>query len=43
MIVVSADASPKTARELLDAGVVRYLTKPVDAVALYEAIVAATM
>jgi CheY-like chemotaxis protein len=43
VIVVSADASPKTAAELLDAGVVRYLTKPVDAVALYEAIVAATM
>ena len=42
VIVVSADASPKTANELLDAGVVRYLTKPVDAVALYEAIVAAT-
>jgi len=42
VIVVSADASPKTARELLDAGVVTYLTKPVDAVALYEAIVAAT-
>ena len=42
VIVVSADASPKTADELLDAGVARYLTKPVDAVALYEAIVAAT-
>jgi PAS domain S-box-containing protein len=42
VIVVTADASPKTAAELLDAGVAQYLTKPVDAVALYEAIVAAT-
>ena len=42
VIVVTADASPATAAELLDAGVARYLTKPVDAVALYEAIVAAT-
>jgi signal transduction histidine kinase/CheY-like chemotaxis protein len=43
VIVVTADASQATANELLEAGVVRYLTKPVDAVALYEAIVAATL
>jgi len=41
VIVVTADASPKTASALLDAGVARCLTKPVDAVALYDAIVAA--
>jgi PAS domain S-box-containing protein len=42
VIVVTADASPKSTRELLEAGAARYITKPVDAVALYEAIVAAT-
>ena len=40
VIVVTADASPTTTRELLAAGAARYLTKPVDAVALYDAIAA---
>ncbi len=42
VVVVTADASPKTAAALVEAGVARCLTKPVDAVALYDAIVAAT-
>jgi protein-histidine pros-kinase len=42
VIVVTADASPASTRSLLDAGALRYITKPVDAVALYEAIVAVT-
>ncbi len=41
VIVVTADASPTTTAQLLAAGAARYLTKPVDAVALYEAIAAA--
>jgi protein-histidine pros-kinase len=41
VVVVTADASPQSTRELLGAGALRYITKPVDAVALYEAIVAA--
>jgi protein-histidine pros-kinase len=42
VVVVTADASPQSTRELLAAGAARYLTKPVDAVALYEAIAEAT-
>jgi len=42
VVVVTADASPKSTRELLDGGAARYITKPVDAVELYDAIVATT-
>jgi protein-histidine pros-kinase len=42
VVVVTADASPKSTRELLEGGAARYITKPVDAVELYDAIVAAT-
>ena len=43
VVVVTADASPATQSRLLAAGVHRYVTKPVDVVELYDALVAATL
>lgn len=42
IIVVTADASPATARKLFAVGVERYITKPIDVAALFDAIVAVT-
>ena len=42
IIVVTADASPTTARKILALGVERYVTKPIDVAALFDAIVAVT-
>ena len=38
VVVVTADASPASRARLLDAGVHRYVTKPIDVTELYEAI-----
>jgi CheY-like chemotaxis protein len=38
VIILTADATPKRRRELIDAGAVAYLTKPVDLSALFTAL-----
>ncbi len=43
IIVVTADASPTTARRLLAGGIERYITKPIDVGDLFDSIVAVTM